>query len=245
MHEEIELTGIVLYATVLKEYDKRLVVLTKERGKVTIFANGARKPNSMLRAASQSFVMGTFTVRPGREAYNLVKVEVQDYFSELQYDIEKMCYASYCSEFMSYYTREGDRPVENLNLMYVTLKAFVKGEMPNELIKRVFEMRLMDIEGQGMQSFGCAKCGDKELVYFDAAEGGMLCAKCAMKKKVLRKVSPAVIYTMQFILSAPLGKLYSFNLADNVKEEFDFIVDRFRKQYIEYEFKSLSVLPDL
>ena len=57
MREEIQVTGIILYATLVKEYDKRLVILTKERGKITVFANGARKAVSQLRAASQSFVM--------------------------------------------------------------------------------------------------------------------------------------------------------------------------------------------
>ena len=65
MREEIQVTGIILYATLVKEYDKRLVILTKERGKITVFANGARKAVSQLRAASQSFVMGTFTGGPG------------------------------------------------------------------------------------------------------------------------------------------------------------------------------------
>ena len=117
MREEIQVTGIILYATLVKEYDKRLVILTKERGKITVFANGARKAVSQLRAASQSFVMGTFTVFPGRDSYTLVKAEVREYFSGLPLDMEKLCYASYVCEFMSYYTREGCYCVNELNLL--------------------------------------------------------------------------------------------------------------------------------
>ena len=134
MREEIQVTGIILYATLVKEYDKRLVILTKERGKITVFANGARKAVSQLRAASQSFVMGTFTVFPGRDSYTLVKAEVREYFSGLPLDMEKLCYASYVCEFMSYYTREGCYCVNELNLLYVTLKALEQGTVDNQLI---------------------------------------------------------------------------------------------------------------
>ena len=150
MREEIQVTGIILYATLVKEYDKRLVILTKERGKITVFANGARKAVSQLRAASQSFVMGTFTVFPGRDSYTLVKAEVREYFSGLPLDMEKLCYASYVCEFMSYYTREGCYCVNELNLLYVTLKALEQGTVDNQLIRYAFEVRLMDIEGQGI-----------------------------------------------------------------------------------------------
>lgn len=246
MREEQIVTGIVLYVTLLGEYDKRLVVLTKERGKITVFANGARRPNSTLRAASQSFVMGKFTVVPGRDAYNLVKVEVDEYFQEIAYDMEKMCYASYFTEFMSYYTREGDSCVPNLNLLYFTLKALVEDKMSNQLIKDVYEIRLMDIEGQGIHSYGCVKCGEKEDInYFHAPSGGLICGKCALKGKVTHKVSETLVYTLQYILSTPVNKLYGFNLADEAMEELDFIAEKFRKTHVDREFKSLEILGTL
>lgn len=246
MREEQIVTGIVLYATLVGEYDKRLVVLTKERGKITVFANGARRPNSTLRAASQSFVMGKFTVVSGREAYNLVKVEIDEYFQELAYDMEKMCYASYFTEFMSYYTREGDSCVANLNLLYFTLKALVEDKMSNQLIKDVYEIRLMDIEGQGIHSYGCVKCGSKEaLNHFHAPSGGLICEKCALSGKITHKVSETLVYTLQYILSTPVNKLYGFNLTNEVMGELDFVAEKFRKAYVDREFKSLEILGTL
>lgn len=246
MREEVIVNGIVLYATLVGEYDKRLVILTKERGKITVFANGARRPNSTLRAASQSFVMGKFTVIPGRDAYNLSKVEVDEYFSDIAYDMEKMCYASYFSELMSYYTREGDFCTNNLNLLYFTLKALIEDKLSNRLIRSIYEIKLMDIEGQGIHAYSCVKCDDKEhLYYFDAASGGLVCEKCALRNKLNKKVSVTLIYTLQYILSAPYNRLFTFKLEDCAEEELSWVSNRFVCQYIDKNFKSLEILSTL
>lgn len=250
MREEEVVTGIVLYATLVGEYDKRLVVLTKERGKITVFANGARRPNSVFRAASQSFVMGQFTVRPSRDAYNLVKVDVSNYFTEISYDVEKMCYASYFGELMSYYTREGDSCLDNLNLFYITLKILISDEIPMPLVRNVYELKLMDIEGQGVNAYSCVKCGSKDKLYFfNAAAGGLCCGDCIDKiprsDVKSRRVSEGIIYTLQYILSAPINKLYAFTLADELAKELEIVARDMTTAYIDRKFNSLEILETL
>lgn len=246
MIEDIIVTGIVLYTVQLGEYDKRLVVLTKERGKITVFANGARRANSNLRAASQSYVMGKFTIAPSGDAYRLISVNVSEYFAELPYDMEKVCYASYFCELMSYYTREGDKCVDNLNLLYVTLKTLIEGKISNSIIKSVYEIKLMDIEGQAIHAYSCVKCDSKdELTHFDAKLGGICCSRCALKYKVNIKVSETLIYTLQYILSSPLNKIFSFKLVKDKEEELAWVANRFRCEYIDKNFKSLEILSTL
>ena len=85
---QIELNGMVMRTAPAGEYDRRIVLLTRERGKITAFARGARKPGNALVAATVPFSFGTFRVYEGKNAYTCVSAEISNYFEGLKTDFE-------------------------------------------------------------------------------------------------------------------------------------------------------------
>ena len=148
MREQISVTGMVLMAAPVGEYDRRLVILTRGRGKITAFARGVRRPGNQLMAAAAPFVFGKFLLYEGRDAYTLVGAEVENYFREIAGDMEAACYGSYFLEMADYYGRENIDATGTRRLLYQALRALLKPSVPNRLVKPVYELKLMEINGE-------------------------------------------------------------------------------------------------
>ncbi len=147
MSEIIKVTGTILIAQPQGEHDKRIVLETCELGRITAFARGCRRSGSPLLAAMNPFVTGVFSLIAGSSAYRLVDAEVLDYFRELANEQPGVYYGFYFMDLIDYYGREGIDGTDMLNLLFLSLKALLNRNLDNELVRRIFELRLFVING--------------------------------------------------------------------------------------------------
>ncbi|MGN0438403.1 MAG: DNA repair protein RecO [Lachnospiraceae bacterium] len=242
MRDKIELTGIILSSMPVGDYDKRIVILTKERGKITAFARGARKPNSPYLGISEPFNFGVFTLSEGYDAYHLAGADIKEYFLDVKNDIEGICYATYFCDILEYLCVDGYGDTNVLNLIYITLKSLTKSDVSKKLIRRIFELKILDYDGVGFDASHCMKCNCDKLEAFYLPGNGFLCEKCAVQIENVKYVSQTAIYTLQYILSAPLKKLYTFQVNEEIYLEIESIIDGYFKKHVNKNFKSLEIL---
>lgn len=210
-----EITGMVLKAEPVNDFDRRVVFLTKEKGKISAFARGARKQNSKFLAATNPFCFGTFKLYEGRTSYNVMEAEVTNYFEGLRKDYEKACYGMYFLEVMDYYTRENNDEKEMLKLLYQSLRALLHEGLSNVLVRYIFEMKAMVLNGEfpGMP-----------------AEG---------------EWEESTRYAVSYIMNSGIEKLYTFTVTPPVLAQLKTIADDYRARYTDRQFKSLEIVDNL
>ena len=243
MIEKFEVTGIVLSNMPIGEYDKRVVILSKEFGKMSAFARGARKANSPFLAGSQPMAFGTFTLYQGRNSYSITNIKVSDYFSNDLTDPDHMYMAMYFLELADYYAKEGLDAKEMLALIYVAMKALVKGQIPLTLIRRIFEFKMLVINGEYPDVFACGRCGSKEnLDYFDLTHDCFVCEKCHETIPEDKKIKSSTLYALQYIVTSPMNKLFAFNVKDDILAQLDEVIGSYIKKKVDKHFNSLDFL---
>ena len=88
--------------------------------------------------------------------------------------------AFYFLEVANYYAREFNDELEMLKLLYQTMRALTNPHIPDALIRCIYELKILTINGQGPQVFQCVNCGNKaETAVFSVGRGGLVCGTCA------------------------------------------------------------------
>lgn len=215
MTDYIEINGIVIKVQPVGEYDKRVTLLTKERGKLSAFARGARRQGSALMGITRIFACGKFRMREGKDSYNLYSAQISNFFEPLFRDVESSCYGTYFLELADYYSRESMGEPQMIRLLYYALTALSRPSIPHRLTRRIYELRLMKIDGQ-----------------YDAAPAGS-------------NISGTAAFTWNYILETPIEKLFTFTLKDEVLAELEECTDRSLKKYVDKKMNSLEILESI
>lgn len=243
MGQSCTLTGMVLTTMPVGEYDRRITILTKERGKIAAFVRGARRPKSTMVAATNPFCFGEFEAYAGRNSYTVVRANVQNYFQEISTDLDKTYYGCYFLEVADYFSMENSDCREQLKLLYQTLRALSVKSLSPRLVRRIYELKTLVYHGVYPNVFACAGCGKKEdLIWYDRKKRCVFCKSCAADTKM--RLSPAALYTLQYIITVPITKLYTFTVREDVLEVLDKIISECMEFAADRPFKSAAFLSE-
>ncbi|MBQ4037528.1 MAG: DNA repair protein RecO [Clostridia bacterium] len=236
--------GLVLRSTKYGESDKLITVLT-ENGKMFFKARGIRSITSKNAAGCASFVYSEFILEKRGDRCFLRKAQPLYATVRQGADIVSLSLASYLASLAEETALDAETGRAVLRLLMNALYLIAKEDRPCDLIKAVFEMRLMAALGQTPNLYECAGC-EKEadafpFVFFRPAQGDFLCSDCAdLKEEGLVRVSREVLALCRHSVECDESHAYALKLPDSLLRDFSRFAERYLTDQLERGFKTLD-----
>ncbi|MCR4832583.1 MAG: DNA repair protein RecO [Butyrivibrio sp.] len=209
---QVIVKGIVIKHIPVGETDLAVTLLTLERGKISAFAKGAKKPNGKLTGNVEPFCFGTFKLYEGRTSYNIMETDIDNYFESFRQDLEGACYGTFFLELADYYSRENNDEKQLLALLYQSLRALENKSFDRKLVRCIYEIKALVINGE-----------------YPGVPNN-------------RDWNESTLYALDFIVNTPVNKLYTFKVSGQVLEEMILITSIYRKSFIDKKLNSLEML---
>lgn len=241
--------AIIIRTRDFDEADKILVMLTREEGKISAVAKGARRPRGRYAAAAQIFTQVKAALFHGRNLDTLSQVEIVESFRNLREDLLRMAYGSYICEIMDEMLREKQRSESAYLLLLTTLHLLNAMEMDPEPIRRAYELKLFSILGFRPSFDECVACskplGPAPVVRFAPGLGGVLCPTCPSDGEVVHRVSRGTLETMKRLMDGDIRRAHIIRVAGEMAGEMDRVIGDYIKVRTERPLKSKEFLDSL
>ena len=142
--------GIIIAESNMNDFDKMLTILTPN-GKIGCAAKGARRPKSVLMAATQFLCFGEYMLYNNSQNYNINSCDIIEIFYNIRTDFEKLKYAALITKIINDVTDENQNTYKILQLFLNTLYMISETDKNLDLILSIFEIKLK-----------CSACGKQD-----------------------------------------------------------------------------------
>ncbi len=240
--------GIVLNEIRYKETSKIINVYTKGYGKISIMAQGAYKPKSVLIASTQSFSLSEFNLQKSREFYYINGVDLLESHYGIRENMNRMFYGYYLLELLNLST-----PVEEENeKLFLLLQKGLKilSNLNEDYLKFVvsYELKFISFLGYRPNMTSCVICNNEDNfnIRFSFTEGGIICDDCFHLDNRSVYINKEMYEGLNTLLLTSLDKLGEIKIStDTLKALHKMIIDYILYNIDRNEFKSLLLLDSI
>ena len=235
--------ALILREVRYKESDRILTVLTAGEGKRTLKARGALRKGSKSAAATQQLTFSELTVFENRGRATVSEGVVLEAFEGLRADFSAFALGCYFAEVLEAVSEEGVADEAVLQLALNSLFALSRGLSDPQLIKAVFELRLMTITGYEPDLSACPVCGEEEIEspWFFLPEGTVFCGRCRSHAPGgVTPLHPDTLAAMRHIVYSEPKRIFSFSLTGEPMEQLKTLCERYLLTQLDRGFSSLD-----
>ena len=242
----VKTKGIVIKEVNTGEADKIITIFTRNQGKLSALAKGARRPKSKLVAGTQFLCYSDFVLFKGKDLFTVNSCEVVEPFYDIRNNLVNLTYSAHIVDIIADIVQENQPAVKVLQLFLNTLYMLAKTDKSPELITRTFEIRVLSILGYAPFVRGCMICGkeDPNNLSFSFKKCGLICThgSCAAEDAYAVKILPGTVKALCHSVYARAQELFSFNVSPEVLGELGRISRRYLRERLEKDYTKLDFL---
>ena len=245
MYQKVQ--GLVLRVTEYNDRDVLLTLLTKEFGRITVKARGARRANSPLAVSCQLLVLSEFSLFEYKDNYVVNEAHVVELFQGLRLDICKLSLATYLVQVVDLISQEDVPNSQILSLILNCLYGLSSLSIPDAKIKTVFELRCACLAGFYPDLDADLTAIDCDRLYFDIAEGCLAfdSGGANFSTGIRMPVSVGMVCAMRYICGCDQKKIFSFSINDDALESLSYVTEAYLSTQLERGFSALDFYKSL
>ncbi len=182
----------------------RVVYLLTARGRIAVFAHGAKTSKRRFQGALEAFTTIIATLSESKKRRTgmptLANAIVERARLPIRRDLKSIALASYVAELSSKVAPEGE-PSEGTFVLARDLLDRLCDDPATMALRRAFELRLIAEIGYQPELTRCVVCGEPAArTFLDLNRGGVLCAE---HRQNAREVGPHTLSWTRAVLEAP------------------------------------------
>jgi DNA repair protein RecO (recombination protein O) len=239
--------AIVLRRINTGETDRVLTLFTREHGKLSAIAKGARRTASRLAAVTEPFVVSRVLLAVGQNLDVLTQGEVRAALPDLRTDLTRLSYASYFTELVNATLEERQPHPELFDLLLSAFYILSRSEQP-DIVARMFELQALRLLGYEPELRQCVRCRgalEGPGLGFSPSRGGGLCARCAAETPATLPMSGAALELMRKLIDAEVPTLARLRPTEAQRSELAGLLVPYVRQRSESPLRSLSFIEEL
>lgn len=241
--------GLVLRSIRYGESDKLITILTEE-GIIFFKARGIRSITSKNAAGCAAFVYSEFILDQRGDKCYLRKALPLYSTIRAGASLQALALASYFAELSEDTARDAETGKAVLRLLMNALYLLSKEDRPEDLIKSVFEMRLLAVNGLMPHIEECAVCEKSaeecDGLYFRLMDGDLICSDCKTDEdEACIRVSRELLSLCRHSLESTEEKAYAVRIPEALQKEFSRFSQRFLIHQLERNYKTLDFYQEI
>lgn len=234
--------GLILRVTNYNDHDAILSILTHSHGKLAVKARGLRRKNSPLIAPCQLLAYSEFVLFEYRGMYTINEAHTVELFHKLRSDLQKLSLGSYFAQVSEILSQEDQPNPALLSLVLNSLFALSTLNVPELLVKSVFELRCACLAGYTPDLSSCIHCGNLMPDRFDVSAGHLECSSCRDQASdgIRMPVSAGILDAIRYICFCDPKQIFAFSVTADTLSTLSQLSELYLTTQLERGFSALD-----